>query len=311
LQGVHPKPSDSKTRSLIVAPVDFGEEFYGTLTLSESSPDAFGEADVKLVDGLARQLALTLHRLEIAEANSQAEQRANAAEAMSAMGQSAFELAHRLGNDLGLVRTYVENVEDILKGVNIGDLSTELAKIRRDVKKVMDLSHGLKAIFDDYRDGKRPKLLPVSIPPEVLIEETILSLPELPGNIQVSSFVEPVTPLVRADHNQVADILRNLYTNAVQAMPYGGEVTLSARHAGRYVEFQVQDTGPGISEELQKRIFDLFYSTKGSTGFGLWSARRNALANNGDLTVVSESGRGATFVLLLPRADTPAGGSER
>lgn len=307
LNGVRPKLSDPQTRSLIVAPIDYGQQFYGTLTLSESRYYAFGESDVRLLEGLARQLALTLYRLEITEANSQAEQRISAAEAMSAMGQSAFELAHRLGNDLGLVNTYVENLEDILKllEVNSDDLSTELNKIHRDVTKVLNLSHGMKEIFNDFRDGKRPKLSPVSIPPEVLIEEAVLSLPELPNNITIEVHVEPETPSVSADHSQIADTLRNLYTNAVQAMSRkGGVVSLRAHNVGRFVEFQVSDTGPGIPKDIQIRIFDLFYSTKGSTGFGLWSARRNALANGGDLTVTSEPGQGATFVLLLPKADS-------
>ena len=62
------------------------------------------------------------------------------------------------------------------------------------------------------------------------------------------------------------------------------------------------DNGVGIPPEHQSLIFSLFYSTKGSFGFGLWSARRYALANGGDLAVSSEPGRTA-FTLTLPRAD--------
>ena len=82
-----------------------------------------------------------------------------------------------------------------------------------------------------------------------------------------------------------------------------GVITLRAHNAGRNVEIQVVDNGAGISPDHQSRIFDLFYSTKGSFGFGLWSARRYVLANGGDLTVSSEPGHGTTFTLTLPRAD--------
>src|SRR5262249_35255695 len=95
-------------------------------------------------------------------------------------------------------------------------------------------------------------------------------------------------------HDQVSDILRNLFVNAVQAMPEGGMVTLRARNAGRYVELQVEDTGIGIKPGDVSKIFNLFYSTKGSFGFGLWSARRNALANGGDLRVESLPGHRTT-----------------
>jgi len=104
----------------------------------------------------------------------------------------------------------------------------------------------------------------------------------------------------------VTDILHNLITNANQAMPGGGTIVLRAHNAGRSVALEVSDTGPGIAEQHLTRIFDLFFSTKGSTGFGLWSARHNALSNHGDLTVKSEVGRGTTFTLLLPKAEGEA-----
>jgi len=62
------------------------------------------------------------------------------------------------------------------------------------------------------------------------------------------------------------------------------------------------DTGGGVSFDSEQKIFSLFYSTKGSSGFGLWSARRYALANNGNLSVKNTPGAGATFTLKLPKA---------
>jgi signal transduction histidine kinase len=88
----------------------------------------------------------------------------------------------------------------------------------------------------------------------------------------------------------------------VEALPRdGGTIILGARNAGEYVNIYVKDNGVGIESGRQLRIFDLFYSTKGGFGFGLWSARRNALANGGDLTVESYPGKGTTFSLLLKK----------
>jgi signal transduction histidine kinase len=98
----------------------------------------------------------------------------------------------------------------------------------------------------------------------------------------------------------VVDILRNLISNAVESMLNGGTITLRARTAGTLVALDVIDTGSGIPPQHQRRIFDLFYSTKGSSGFGLWSARKNAIKNRGDLRLTSEVGQGTTFTLLLP-----------
>ena len=109
--------------------------------------------------------------------------------------------------------------------------------------------------------------------------------------------------MVRGIHSLVSDILRNLMANAIQAMPNGGSITLRSRNAGRYIALEVSDTGVGIAPERISQIFGLFFSTKGSSGFGLWSARRNALRNHGDLKVESKPGEGSTFTLLLPRAE--------
>lgn len=310
-EGVTPKLADAETKSAIVTPILYDQYLYGTLALTETRTNVFLDADVKLIEGLARQLALTLHRLEMMEASNLAEQRATAAEAMSTMGQSAFELAHRLGNDLGLVRTYVENIEDILHAPwtdadgLVGEIVTELNKIDRDITRVLSLSHVLKEIFTDYREGARPRRVPLPIPAEVLVQDALLSLSEIPVHIQVMVDIEANISPVYVDHKQAADILRNLFTNAVQAIQKtGGSIVFRVRSTGRFVEFHVSDTGPGIPETVQARIFDLFYSTKGSAGFGLWSARRNALANGGELRVVSKPGQGANFVLTLPKADS-------
>jgi signal transduction histidine kinase len=86
-------------------------------------------------------------------------------------------------------------------------------------------------------------------------------------------------------------------------MPGGGRITLGARNATRFVLLEVSDTGVGIPEEKQSKVFDLFFSSKGSSGFGLWSARRNALRNRGDLRIQSQPGLGTTFTLLLPKEE--------
>ena len=86
-------------------------------------------------------------------------------------------------------------------------------------------------------------------------------------------------------------------------MPGGGCITLRARSSGRSVILEVSDTGTGIPTEIQPKVFDLFYSTKQSSGFGLWSARRNALRNHGKLEVKSKPGQGTIFELHLLKVE--------
>ena len=307
------KQSDEFIKSLLITPIQFEDHHYGTLGLSHKTTNHFQGADVELFQGLAHQLALTIHRLETAEASQTAERRANAAEAMGSIGQSAFELAHRLGNDLGAVRPYVNLIREAMSMPSDDSsqvVDESLDAIVHDVGSVLQLVRGLREELAQFQDETKETPGTSVISAQALLQEAANITTRLSPNVLVQLEVAPDTGLISAVYGQVANILRNLVTNAVEAMPDGGRLTLRARDHGQHIEFQVEDTGVGISAERQSRIFDLFYSTKGSFGFGLWSARRNALANGGDLRVESQSGQGATFVLLLPKSDMEKGGAK-
>jgi signal transduction histidine kinase len=142
---------------------------------------------------------------------------------------------------------------------------------------------------------------PVLISPQELLKE-VMVVPSLPPNTYMSLSIDNGVGPVQIIRSQAADILRNLVTNAIDAMPNGGKITLQARNSGRFVALEVIDTGIGIPAQEQEKIFDLSYSPKGSSGFGLWSALRNARRNHGELKVESRPGH-TMFTLLLPRTD--------
>jgi signal transduction histidine kinase len=137
---------------------------------------------------------------------------------------------------------------------------------------------------------------------KMLIDEAVISLTNVPSNIQLHHEIARDVAAVHAVPGVVRDVLYNLLTNAIEAMPDGGKITLRAYNTRRYVFVEVSDTGIGITPDKRDKIFGFLYSTKGSTGFGLWSARRKALQNGGDLRLTeSRPGGGTTFTLSLPR----------
>ncbi len=134
-----------------------------------------------------------------------------------------------------------------------------------------------------------------------------------------TKFQEP-SPVVFADRRQLEQALLNLYINAWQAMPDGGELYLetSSRHldeteckpyaiaAGAYVAITVTDTGTGMDKHVRRRIFDPFFTTKErgrGTGLGLASAYGIVKNHSGAITVASEVGQGTTFHIYLPVSD--------
>lgn len=101
---------------------------------------------------------------------------------------------------------------------------------------------------------------------------------------------------------ELREVLTNLLLNAVEAMPQGGQLTFRTWIEAKMACIAVQDTGVGMTPEVRQRLFDPFYTTKGARGTGLGLSVSQALiqAHQGTLTVHSEPGQGATFVIRLP-----------
>jgi CheY-like chemotaxis protein len=109
-------------------------------------------------------------------------------------------------------------------------------------------------------------------------------------------------PMVAGDSADIREVLTNLIFNAVDAMPGGGSITISARRQDDYARVEVRDTGSGMSEEVQRRCLEPFFSTKGQHGTGLGLVMVNALIerHRGSCTIESQVGVGTTFILRLP-----------
>ena len=106
-----------------------------------------------------------------------------------------------------------------------------------------------------------------------------------------------------ADPELLHRALSNLVLNAQDAMPEGGRVTISARNRERNVEIRVSDTGQGLTPEECERLFTPYYTTKQhGTGLGLAIVQSVVADHAGTIAVESGEGRGATFVITLPRA---------
>ncbi|HIJ70919.1 MAG TPA: two-component sensor histidine kinase [Planctomycetes bacterium] len=110
------------------------------------------------------------------------------------------------------------------------------------------------------------------------------------------------TPLVcKIDRDMVKQLVLNLFINAVQAMPSGGELIIRTRILKKSALIEISDTGCGIEPDKTDKIFDAYYTSKpGGSGLGLSTARKIAMAHNGSICVDSEVGRGTCFTISLP-----------
>jgi signal transduction histidine kinase len=111
-----------------------------------------------------------------------------------------------------------------------------------------------------------------------------------------------------ADPNQLRQVLLHLVLNARQAMPQGGRIRVRGYLGRERAVVEVADTGPGIPEEVRAQVLQPFFSTKGEgTGLGLSICHRLVRQMNGRLEFRTEVGRGTTFVVRLPRAQSEHG----
>jgi two-component system phosphate regulon sensor histidine kinase PhoR len=184
----------------------------------------------------------------------------------------------------------------------IAEESDRLASIIEDLLLASHLSSGKLRLAIEECD------------PEELLTGVVEAqqLRVLPGNVQLVVDVEPKLPLVRADPNQLRQVLNNLVDNAVKYSPDGGEVRVAATANGSSVRFSVSDKGLGIPLSEQRRIFEKFYRLDpnmtrgiGGTGLGLYISSELVRRFNGRLWVDSREGEGSTFHVELPTAPQP------
>ena len=127
--------------------------------------------------------------------------------------------------------------------------------------------------------------------------------------VRLTSRLAPPPVLVSGQSSALREVLVNLILNAIEAMPEGGDVGIETRRDGPWVKLQVSDTGIGMTEEVRVQVFRPFFTTKsaGSTGLGLSSAKDLITGHGGTISVASTPGRGCTFTIALPSAESRPG----
>ena len=220
-----------------------------------------------------------------------------AKERLAALGQLSGTIAHELGNPLNAMSGRVQLlVRDPLLPPAMRD---ELAALEGEVKRMTTI---IRRFLDSAR-ALTPAPEPVDV--AALVDEALsLSLSaEARARLHVHAEVADDVGRAVTDPGLVRHVLMNLVSNAVDAMPQGGRLTVRAERRGAQLALAVADTGEGIANDERRRIFEPFYSTKPpgrGTGLGLAICREIAAALKGRIDVESEQGKGSTFTFVVP-----------
>jgi len=236
----------------------------------------------------------------------QAQQQAVQQERLSALGRMANGVAHDFNNALSKMLGLTELL--LTSPEKLEDTETVRGHLRLINTAVQDAAHVVRRLREFYRPRRDTEQFK-SVDLNAIIEEAIaLTEPKWKDEaqakgvtIQVRTELGPLAP-VFADEVELREVLANLISNAVDAMPQGGTITVRADGDTEYVTLQVSDTGVGMTEEVRRHCFEPFYSTRGGAGKGLGLATAYGIIQRhyGEIQIESELHQGTTFSIRLP-----------
>jgi PAS domain S-box-containing protein len=219
------------------------------------------------------------------------------AEHLATLGELSAGLAHEIKNPLAGIKGAIEVIRDSVPASDIhreilGDVLHEVNRIDKIVRDLLN-----------YAKPKPPSHSAIQL---AEMAQRIVAMADKSNNNEALVIrLHKLTriPEFTGDETQLEQVLLNLLLNAQKAMPSGGHVDVSLSHdaAEGAVRMEVADDGPGISEEVRKRLFQPFFTTRtDGTGLGLATCLKNVQYHGGSIDVQSEPGRGAKFIVTLP-----------
>ncbi len=244
------------------------------------------------------QVELEAYAKNLEEVIKERNARLNEAERLAAIGATAGMVGHDIRNPLQTVigQLYLANCE--IK-------SLPSSETKRNLKEIFEIMEEqtvyVNKIVSDLQDYARPLKPIVDCVDMQVAVRTALANAYVPNVIKVDRYVSDDLK-INTDKLYIQRILTNLITNAAQAMPMGGKLTITACMINNQVVITVEDTGAGIPPDAQNKLFQPLFTTKSKgQGFGLAVVKRLTDALGGTVTFETQPDKGTKFVVTLPQ----------
>src|SRR6266849_4296180 len=266
------------------------------LMLVEAAANALTNDVRAVLEVLAGQVAIAVEDCRLANANVQLERRLAEGERLAALGQMAATVAHEVKNPLSAIKSIAQvmSEDEGLKTQHARDLSLIVGETDR-------LSSSVTQLLS-FASKEPPAAAPCRADALLQSVAGLFRADADERNIALRSSAVGDAALDGVQTAAVRDALSNLVLNALQATPAGGHVAIRSFSDGDGIHFAVSDSGPGITAELQARIWEPFFTTRQrGTGLGLAIVRKRMEEAGGTARLApSRSGKGARFELRLP-----------
>lgn len=306
------------TQAELVVPISYDGRVSGVIAVQSARQGVFAQSDVDFTEAVAGLAAMALERIRRDEELRAAQEQLARNERLRALGELASGVAHDFNNLLASILGHTQ----LLLAEQHGPVGVE--ELRVIEQAALDGAATVRRLQSFAQTSKAVPAEPVWLG-EIVTESLALTRPHWRDGpqsrgvrIEVVREINTIPPFL-GDGAALREVVMNLILNAVDAMPEGGTLGLSAEllraelsPLGEPVaQLVVEDTGHGMSEEVRRRIFEPFFTTKGASGTGMGLAMAYGIIqrHQGLIGVESEPGRGTRFEILIPvrQASPPEG----
>ncbi|MEO5356966.1 MAG: ATP-binding protein [Nitrospirae bacterium YQR-1] len=220
-------------------------------------------------------------------------------EKMVSIGRLAAGMAHEINNPLSNILLITHTLKNRLQNSNVDNYLIKKIDL---IKKNIDRATMITRELLSFSRHSSPNMIIIDI--NEVIESSLTLVSSKLKIIEISKKLSVVSD-IKCDYMRLEQVFINIFNNAAEAMPFGGQLTITTKQSEEFVETIVADTGCGIQDDHIKNIFDPFYTTKEngtSIGMGLYICYGIVTEHNGSIEITSSKGVGSTVTIKFPKA---------
>ncbi|MFP4069819.1 MAG: GAF domain-containing protein [Opitutales bacterium] len=282
--------------SMLASPIIFNDEVIGVLNAYTRRAHRFNNDEKKVFGTLAGLGAIAIQNARLYARIFATEESLRRNDKLTTLGMLAAEIAHEIRNPLTVIKLLFESLdlrfeEGDERQTDVSVIGEKLDQLEEIVERVLGFGRNREGMHARYSLNR--------------VTEDTLRLVRLKlhqQKIEVVFHTGQPELFVEVNKGQIQQVILNLLLNATQAMPEGGRIEITLRKEGDVAHFDIHDTGPGITKEIQGQIFESFLTDRpDGTGLGLSISKRILRSHRGDIELVDSSpGNGTRFRFWLP-----------
>ncbi|HEY4613451.1 MAG TPA: ATP-binding protein [Bacteroidota bacterium] len=283
------KATGYRTRNMLCMPLKNKDgKIIGVFQLLNKSEGSFDEGDVQFIEALSAHASVAIENARQAQELVQSER-------LSAVGRMASTIIHDIKNPMGTLRVYAQVMKKKSGNEEAGKLADEMIRqVDRFVnmaQEILDFSKGVSST--NMQDLDFAEVMNSVLD---FIEKDLNK-----NNIQLVRKAE-FKGVVKLDQDKLVRVFYNIASNARDAMPNGGTLTVVTAPENGFVKVDFVDSGTGMPEEVRKRIFEPFvtFGKKHGTGLGMAIVKKVVDDHRGKIEIISEMGKGTTIRIQIP-----------